>query len=395
MSVNNYLSNFISSITLPIRLLILMVVILLSKAFSGSNKVRNPVVFLFGVSRVWRGITNPMFFLKDAVKYLVIRSGRGIEEDSQIPDNCSLINISTTFLVKDFQLINILLRTEGNSAELYFHTKIYDVFVYAICCRAIGINLIGVCTGAEILHYGNRSLVFRVLAKWSLRLCSKVVYKEPYMPTIIEKFSLVKHQNLISVKNGVFDRGLDVDKKKKNQILFLNSFKKWRNIDVSIHAIKLVKKSGVNIRFDFIGARDLEEYRYAQSFALEHDVFEEVGIHYFSNDVNSWYKKSSIFVLVADHVYANNSLLEAMAAGCVPIVSDVSLASEIVLDGVNGFVVPLGDYAALADRLKRLVTEDNLASQMAVAARAHVLKNFSESDRAIQMGLAHGIHNAN
>ena len=58
------------------------------------------------------------------------------------------------------------------------------------------------------------------------------------------------------------------------------------------------------------------------------------------------------------------------------------------------FVVPLGDHAALAERLIRLMTDKDLALQMAVAARTHVFKNFSESDRAIQMGIAHKILNA-
>ena len=42
---------------------------------------------------------------------------------------------------------------------------------------------------------------------------------------------------------------------------------------------------------------------------------------------------------------------EAMAAGAVPVITDVSGARDDVTDGYNGFVVPVGDVDALADRI--------------------------------------------
>ncbi len=63
------------------------------------------------------------------------------------------------------------------------------------------------------------------------------------------------------------------------------------------------------------------------------------------------------------HVYLLNSefegmpqaLLEAMASGCVPIISDVSGgAREVVRDGANGYFVGVGDLEAFAERVGRL-----------------------------------------
>ncbi|MGD0766424.1 MAG: glycosyltransferase [Dehalococcoidia bacterium] len=63
--------------------------------------------------------------------------------------------------------------------------------------------------------------------------------------------------------------------------------------------------------------------------------------------------------LAAAHVYVSVpgsdatsvSNLSAMAAGCFPVVSDLASQEEWIQDGVNGYRVPLGDVAALAQRL--------------------------------------------
>ena len=66
-----------------------------------------------------------------------------------------------------------------------------------------------------------------------------------------------------------------------------------------------------------------------------------------------------------------NALLEGMAHGLVPVVSDVeSGIPEVVRDGENGFIVPVGDVAAFADRLAALHEDRVLLGRMGAAARA-------------------------
>jgi glycosyltransferase involved in cell wall biosynthesis len=62
--------------------------------------------------------------------------------------------------------------------------------------------------------------------------------------------------------------------------------------------------------------------------------------------------------------------LEAMACGIPVIVSENTFGSDIVIDGVNGYVVPIRDAAAIADRIGRLDSDDTLRSKMGANARA-------------------------
>jgi len=58
------------------------------------------------------------------------------------------------------------------------------------------------------------------------------------------------------------------------------------------------------------------------------------------------------------------ALLEAMAAGLPVIATPVGGIPEAVQEGINGFLIPIGDAAALADRIDRLIRRSRLRKQM-------------------------------
>ncbi|MDF1719474.1 MAG: glycosyltransferase family 4 protein [Minwuia sp.] len=71
-----------------------------------------------------------------------------------------------------------------------------------------------------------------------------------------------------------------------------------------------------------------------------------------------------------------NSLLEAMAAGLVPVVTPVGAVPEIVTDGEHGLVIPAGDPAALAAAITRLADDPDLRLQLARSAQERVRELF-------------------
>ncbi len=81
------------------------------------------------------------------------------------------------------------------------------------------------------------------------------------------------------------------------------------------------------------------------------------------------------------HVFAAPSLceggpgfvyLEAMACGVPVIGCRDTGAEEVIEDGVNGFLVPRGDSAALERALRALLSDEALREKMGGAARRHV-----------------------
>ena len=63
------------------------------------------------------------------------------------------------------------------------------------------------------------------------------------------------------------------------------------------------------------------------------------------------------------------SLLEGMAAGACPVVTDISGNRDMVQDGVNGRVVPPANASALADALCDLLNDEPARQRLAGAAR--------------------------
>jgi glycosyltransferase involved in cell wall biosynthesis len=74
------------------------------------------------------------------------------------------------------------------------------------------------------------------------------------------------------------------------------------------------------------------------------------------------------------------SLLEAAAMGLPLVAADAPGCREIVEDGVNGFLVPVGDAAALAEKIELLLDQPALRRQFGAASREKAVREF---DRAI------------
>jgi len=71
-----------------------------------------------------------------------------------------------------------------------------------------------------------------------------------------------------------------------------------------------------------------------------------------------------------------NSLLEAMAAGRPVVATDVGAVSDIVQEGVTGFLVPSGAPLELRDRLDRLLSDAALRHRLGSAGRQVAEQNF-------------------
>ncbi|HET9651080.1 MAG TPA: glycosyltransferase family 4 protein, partial [Usitatibacter sp.] len=87
--------------------------------------------------------------------------------------------------------------------------------------------------------------------------------------------------------------------------------------------------------------------------------------------------RATVFVLPSHAEGLPMSVLEAMAAGCPVIASAVGGVPDLVVDGVNGVLVPPGDAQALAAAIHRVLRDPALAARLARAARETVAQRFA------------------
>ena len=72
-------------------------------------------------------------------------------------------------------------------------------------------------------------------------------------------------------------------------------------------------------------------------------------------------------------------LLEAMASGCALVASDLDGHRNVASDGVDALLAPVGDAAALAKALRRVLDDDGLRAELVAGGRR----------RAEQLSMAH------
>jgi glycosyltransferase involved in cell wall biosynthesis len=84
------------------------------------------------------------------------------------------------------------------------------------------------------------------------------------------------------------------------------------------------------------------------------------------------YSRSLVWIVASRSEGFAFPVLEAMACGCVVIATDCGGPRDIIEDGVNGFLVPVGDADAIVGRAQLLLDDATMRNQMRLRARETV-----------------------
>ncbi|BCU75780.1 glycosyltransferase family 4 protein [Luteolibacter sp. LG18] len=104
-------------------------------------------------------------------------------------------------------------------------------------------------------------------------------------------------------------------------------------------------------------------------------------------DISTFHAKLDIFVMISNPAGCPNASLEALASGLSVIATDIGGASEQVIDGETGRLVPPYDPAALAKAMVNLAHAPNERARLATNGRRHMEAHFS-LDRMVVNWLA-------
>ena len=70
-------------------------------------------------------------------------------------------------------------------------------------------------------------------------------------------------------------------------------------------------------------------------------------------------QSNEYFVMCSDYEGLSNALLEAMRSGMICISTEWNGITDVIKDGQNGYLVPVGDVEALSDKLRMVLSSDN------------------------------------
>jgi glycosyltransferase involved in cell wall biosynthesis len=94
------------------------------------------------------------------------------------------------------------------------------------------------------------------------------------------------------------------------------------------------------------------------------------------------FRQSQIMVSITTHDGTPNTLLEAMACGCFPIVGDIESLREWVTPGVNGLLVDPGDSKGLAEAIIKAISQPELREQ-AIDRNLQLVKERAEYKKSM------------
>ena len=96
--------------------------------------------------------------------------------------------------------------------------------------------------------------------------------------------------------------------------------------------------------------------------------------------ITDFWKEQDIAINCSDYEGRCISRGESMASGAVPVITDTSGVSDDVVDGYNGYIVPVGDIAAMTERICYLYDHRELLELMGERSRQRILTLNSQND---------------
>jgi len=97
----------------------------------------------------------------------------------------------------------------------------------------------------------------------------------------------------------------------------------------------------------------------------------------YQDDVAKFYDAIDVLLLTSVNEGTPVSVIEALAAGRPVVATRVGGVSDVVRDGVDGFLVEAGDIELLGMRLAELARDPELRTRMGSAGRARVLERYA------------------
>jgi len=135
-----------------------------------------------------------------------------------------------------------------------------------------------------------------------------------------------------------------------------------KNISMLFDAVEVLIMRGTDARLVIVG--DGSERPMLQQEAVARGLAERIAFLGYHDDPAVLLPSFDVFALTSRSEVMPISILEAMAGGIPVVATAVGAVSEMVVDGVTGFLVASGDGFALAERLFELAEAPALRRQM-------------------------------
>lgn len=294
------------------------------------------------------------------------------------------------------KIISRLLRFFYEPGQLLFYSlKIKPDILNGIYCLPKGLNafIVSRLTGVKCVNSVIGSVleietelpfkpIWKNINLWQLKRCDAVTVKGERDIDFLVKSGV--DQKRLFLFNGAIDTKKFAynNSERHIDILFVGSFIELKGTDRIIRITAKLKPEYPELKVVMIGDGKLLNMAKENSERLK--LNNTISFLGYQPDTLPFFQDSKILLMPSRSDSLPTSMLEAMATGCVPVISDVGNVTEAAVDGVNSRVIKdFMDIETFADAIRTLLNDDNLRTNYALMGRRTVEVKYSIESQAV------------
>lgn len=213
------------------------------------------------------------------------------------------------------------------------------------------------------------SLFIRIILKQMSKSADGFVFQTEYAKNWYSHSTLNKKAEIIpnSVNNDfIGDNMVNVDK--KDRIIAVGRLHECKNYRLLINAFSDICQQYPSFELVIYGDGNDKNKLLEQIEELK--LTERVHLGGFVENVKTELLRSKIYVMTSNYEGMPNSLIEAMACGlpCISTDFDGGGARDIIRNGDNGILVPIGDREEIAKAMSQLIESEELSERLSKKA---------------------------
>lgn len=155
----------------------------------------------------------------------------------------------------------------------------------------------------------------------------------------------------------------------------------WKGQHIFIQAAAAIIKKHPEANFQIIGSALFDETDYEDSLhKLCRDLRITNNIEFvgFVNNVSAWIANMDILVHASTTGEPYGQvIIQGMAAGKPVVATNGGGVPEIVVEGITGLLVPMGEVGPMADAIEYILDHPSMAATMGSQGRERVLEHFT------------------
>lgn len=262
---------------------------------------------------------------------------------NEIRDGYDLNVHVVDFQLKPFNLIQTPKKinqiiSDFNPTVVHIHQANSVAFLSFLAMRKRSIPTVLTAWGSDILVLPNQSLLLNRMVKYNLSRADALTSDSKFMATEMKRLKPQSASILIANFGIGFNPPVGVAKEK---IIYSNRLhKSLYRIDAILDAFRVFKLNQLNQDWKLVIAAVGEETDYLKAKVQQENINGVEFVGWVDAQANAdWYNRATYWVSIPESDATSISLLEAMACGCIPILSDLPANREWINNLKTGYIV--------------------------------------------------------